>query len=134
MALMLPPNWCLIFFRDPEAEFTPARMKRLLLDRGLTVTGKEEPFTVRWGDGPPLYVAIHRGSYIETIIRGLVGRRRKHRKRIPGCDTEIQIVLSDIEEVLDEINTLIEVQSTLQDATHGLMYLSWNHNFVGPDD
>ena len=40
----------------------------------------------------------------------------------------------DLEAVLDEINTLIEVQSILQSATHGLMYLSWNHNFAGPDD
>jgi hypothetical protein len=59
---------------------------------------------------------------------------RKYRKLIPGCDTEILIELSNVEEVLDEINTLIEVQATLQAATGGLMYLSWNHNFVGPDD
>jgi hypothetical protein len=109
-------------------------MRQLLRGVGLTVTGRKEPFSVRSGDGPTLYVSIHRGSYIETVIRGLVGPRRKHRTMIPGCDTEIKIVLSDIEEVLDEINTLIDVQSTLQAATHGLMYLSWNHNFAGPDD
>jgi hypothetical protein len=134
MALILPQNWCLIFFRDPEAEFTPARMKQVLRDAGLTVTGRKEPIAVRSGDGPTLYVSIHRGSYIETIIRGLVGPRRKHRTLIPGCDTEIKIELSDVEEILDEINTLIDVQSTLQAATRGLMYLSWNHSFAGPDD
>ncbi len=81
-----------------------------------------------------MFVSIERGSFIETVIRGLVGPRRKHRKLIPGCDTEIKIQLSDVEETLDEINTLIIVQSALQSATHGLMYMSWNHNFVGPDD
>jgi hypothetical protein len=39
-----------------------------------------------------------------------------------------------VEAMLEEINTLIEVQSTLQAATGGLMYLSWNHNFAGPDE
>ena len=39
-----------------------------------------------------------------------------------------------MEAVLDEINTLIEVQSTLQASNGGLMYLSGNHNFAGPDE
>jgi hypothetical protein len=105
-----------------------------LEDRGLSVNGNEEPFAVQWHDGPLLLVSIQRGSYVETVIRSLVGRRRKHRALVPGCDTQIKIELSDVEEVLDEINTLIEVQSTLQNATRGLMYMSWNHNFAGPDD
>jgi hypothetical protein len=124
----------LIFFRDPEAEFTPARMRQVLRDAGLTVTGRKEPFAVRKCDGPTMFVSIHRGSFIEPVIRGLVGPRRKYRTLIPGCDTGIKIQLSDVEEALDEINTLIEVRLTLQAATRGLMYMSWNHNFAGPDD
>jgi hypothetical protein len=134
MALILPRNWCLIFFRDPEARFTPTRLKQVLEDARLPVTGEEEPFAVQWPDGPALFVSVQRGDYVETIIRGLVGQRRKYRTLIPGCDTQIKIELSDVEEVLDEINTLIEVQSVLQAATRGLMYMSWNHNFAGPDD
>ena len=37
-------------------------------------------------------------------------------------------------EVLDEMNTVIEVQTTLQAATRGLVYTSWNDGFAGPDD
>jgi len=134
MALILPRSWCLIFFRDPEAQVTPARLKQVLQDAGLTVTGTEEPFAVRWHDGPTLFVSVQRGRYVETVIRGLVGQRRKHRTLIAGCDTQIKIELSDVEEVLNEINTLIDVQSTLQAATRGLMFMSWTHNFAGPDD
>ena len=134
MALMLPPNWCLIFFRDPAREFTQDRLKQTLVDARLSVTGDEQPFAVQWHDGPVLSVSVQHASNVETIIRGLVGRRRKHRTLIPGCDAEIKIVLPDVEAVLDEINTLIEVQSTLQAATGGLMYMSWNHNFAGPDE
>jgi hypothetical protein len=134
MSLILPQNWNLIFFRDPKKKFTPARMKEVLRDRGLTVTGRKEPFMVRSNKGPILYVSITRGKFVETVIRGLVGQRRKHRTLLPGCDTEILIELSNVDEVLDEINTLIEVQCALQEATGGLMYMSWNHHFAGPDD
>ncbi len=85
----------------------------MLQDERLTVTGEEQPFAVRWHDGPALFVSVQRGSYIEPIIRGLVSRRRKHRTLIPGCDTQVKIELSNVEEVLDEINTLIEVQCAL---------------------
>jgi hypothetical protein len=134
MALLLPPNWCLIFFRDPEGKFTSARMTEALREAGFTVTGRKEPFVVRRRDGPTFYVSILRGSHIETIIRSLVGRRRKYRTLIPGCDTQIKIEFHDLEEVLDEINTLNEIQWTLGEATRGLIYRSWNQVFSGPDD
>lgn len=134
MALILPRNWCLIFFRDPKAEFDASRLKKALGDAGLTVTGRKEPFKVRWGDGPTMQVSIFRGKSIETIVRGLVGKQRKYAKLVKGCDAQVKIELDNVEEVLDEINTLIEVQTTLQSATQGLMYNSWNDRFSGPED
>jgi hypothetical protein len=68
-------------------EFTPDRLKELLQGAGLSVTGDEQPFAVRSGEGPVLHVSVSRGGHIETVIRGLVGRRRRHRTLIPGCDT-----------------------------------------------
>lgn len=134
MALVLPPNWCLLFFPDPEEKFTTARLKQVLAEHGFEVHADEQPFEIHFGDGLCLAVSMRRGSHVETMVRGLVGKRRKHRLLIPGCDTEVKIELSDVEAVLDEINTLIEVQAALQEATQGLMYMSWNQNFVGPTD
>ncbi len=135
VALLLPPNWCLFFFRDPRAEFTTARLKDCLLAEGLTVSGDDEPLRVRGNEaGPELFVSIHRGSVAETIARGVVGKRRKHRTLIPGCDAYVQITFHDLEEVLDEINTLNQVQWAVQAATRGLGYNSWNQAMWGPDD
>lgn len=134
MALILPPNWCLIFFRDPEEKFTPKRLKQAIQDAGLKVAGTKQPFEIRCGRrGPVLSVSISRGEEIETIIRGLVGKSRKYRKLIPGCDTQVLIELSDVEAVLDEGEALADTQIAIQEATHGLMYLSWNDVFTGPD-
>lgn len=132
--LILPQNWCLIFFRDPAAEFTTERLKQALLADGLPVLTDVEPYEVRYPDCPPLRVSLHRGPTIETIVRGLVGRGRKHRDLIPGLDTQITVEADDLAATLDEINTLIVTQEALRTATQGLMYLSWNRAFVGPGD
>ncbi len=135
MALILPPNWCLFFFRDPKAGFTTARLRDCLLAEGLSITGDEEPLAVQWRHGnPTLYVSIVRGTYVEPIIRGLVGKRRKHRTMIPGCDTYVKIEFRDLDEVLDESNTLNHMQWAIQAATRGLGYNSWNQAMFGPDD
>jgi hypothetical protein len=91
VALMLPPNWCLFYFRDPEAAFTTDRLRECLRAERLTVAGEAEPLAVRYGKpgGPTLYVSISRGSHLETIVRSLVGRGRNYRKLIPGVDTEV---------------------------------------------
>jgi hypothetical protein len=64
----------------------------------------------------------------------LAGDKRKYENVIATCDSEIRIVFEDIDETLDEINTLIEIQTTLQSATNGLIYTSWNQNFFMPEE
>ena len=64
----------------------------------------------------------------------LMGRGRKHRKLAESCDGYVEIKFESLDEVLDEINTLIVVQTALQQATGGLLYRSWNQSFFGPDE
>ena len=128
------PNTCLLFFRDPDARFGAARLRELLADRALTVTGDEPPFAVRFRDGPTLYLSLTRGDEAEVLASRLMGRGHGRRDQTAGCDAYIEITFDDLDEVLDEINTLIEVQATLQTATGGLMYCSWNQNWAGPDE
>ncbi|MBX9625460.1 MAG: hypothetical protein K2X82_16760 [Gemmataceae bacterium] len=128
------PNQCLLFFRDPDGVFDAARLRHLLADRGLTVTGDEPPFAVRFRDGPTLAVGLERGEEAEVLAGRLMGRARKYRAAVAGCDAYLRISFDDLDAVLDEINTLIDVQATLQDATGGLMYRSWNRTWAGPDE
>jgi hypothetical protein len=132
MTLILAPNLCLLFFRDPDAKFTSARLQEVLGDR-LTETGSDPPFAFCWEDGPIFHLRIQRGDFVETIARRLMGRKRKYRSLIPGCDTQIEITFGNLEEVLHEMVTLIDLQLTLVDATGGLFYRSWNQTFSGPD-
>lgn len=136
MTFYIHPNQCLIFFRDPEAAFTPERMKEVLAEDNVTVEGDAEPFALRWDDdGPTLYASIIRGEVAAVLAVRLLGAGdNKYRALAEASDAYIEIKFEDLDEVLDEINTLIQVQETLQHATVGLMYRSWNQSFSGPEE
>ena len=133
MAFFIHPNQCLMFFHDPEEAFTPARLKQVLADDGVTADGDAEPFALRWGDEPTLYASIVRGAVAAVLAGRLMGRGRKHRALAAASNAYIEIKFESLDEVLDEINTLIQVQATLQQATGGLLYCSWNQSFSGPE-
>lgn len=46
----------------------------------------------------------------------------------------IEILIDDLDGVLDEINTLIEVQGTLQDVTRGFLFNTRNCVLSGPEN
>jgi hypothetical protein len=135
LAFFIHPNVFLLFFRDPEEKFTPEVLKKVLGDEGVTVSGEKQPFALRWSDGPTLYASIDRGEVAEVLASRLMdGRDQRHRDLVAACDAHIEITFESLDEVLDEINTLIVVQSALQQATGGLLYRSWNQTFSGPED
>jgi hypothetical protein len=134
LAFFIHPNQCLIFFHDPKAVFTPVRMKQALAADGVTAEGDTEPIALRWANGPKLYASIIRGDGAAFLAGRLMGRGRKYRTLAAECDAYVEIKFDNLDEVLDEINTLIQVQSTLQKATGGLLYCSWNQSFSGPEE
>lgn len=134
MAFFIHPNQFLLFINDPESKFTPARMKDALAEEGIRTEGKAEPFTLQCGDGPKMFASIVRGTTASFLATRLMGKARKHKALAETCDAYIEIKFESLNEVLDEINTLISVQSSLQKATGGLLYRSWNQSFSGPEE
>ncbi|MCU0627700.1 MAG: hypothetical protein MUF21_14630 [Gemmatimonadaceae bacterium] len=48
------------------------------------------------------------------------------------CDARFEIEIEDLDAALDEINTLMEVQGALQDASQGWLHLPWNGTVTEP--
>jgi hypothetical protein len=135
MSFIVEPNLCLIFCRAPAAEVKPARLRQLLSDDGLHVTGRKLPLTIRDSSGTLFSLNVTRGEVVEVLAQRLLGRRRKYRKDLAGCDTQFEIRFADLDEVFSQaLDTLIELQETLKDAKRGVIYRSWNDTFSGPDD
>lgn len=52
---------------------------------------------------------------------------------LKGCDACLMLTFDDLLAVLDETNTLIELQLSLQDATGGILYNTWNRQLLPPE-
>ncbi len=122
---------CLILFHQPD--FDLARANALLTERGLSVTSNGDSLFVRWSDGPTLGVALRRGPKVQAEATK-IGRGTSHAVALAACDAQLEISVADLEEVLDEMNTLIETQATLQSATGGWMFNTWNEQLSAPDE
>jgi hypothetical protein len=63
-------------------------------------------------------VEISKGTAFEVALR--------------ECDARYEIGIDDLEAALDEINTLMEVQGALQDASRGFLFPPWNGSLSEP--
>jgi hypothetical protein len=52
---------------------------------------------------------------------------------LAGLDRRFEVGFDDLYTVLDEINTFIEVSTSLQDLTEGYLVLPWNDTVQAPD-
>jgi hypothetical protein len=120
----------MILFRDRGFGLDEAF--HALSARPLGVRREGDTLVVRWGDGPALYVGFASGEDVRQEAAG-IGERTPHAEALGGCDARFEIAFDDLGEVLDEINTLIEVQATLQDATRGFLFNPWNGELSAPD-
>jgi len=120
-----------IFFRKPGFELAEA--EQALRKSTMTIVRNVDSLSVVWEDGPELTVRYRHGEEVrrEAIrISGdslLAGMMREF-------DSAFEIAFDDIDHVLDDINTLIETQSSLRDATEGVIACSWNEELQGPEE
>jgi hypothetical protein len=61
-----------------------------------------------------------------------IGHGTPHEDALRECDARFEIVIEDLDEALDEINTLMEVQGALQDVSQGFLFLPWNGELSEP--
>ena len=45
------------------------------------------------------------------------------------CNECFEVTINDLDEALDEVNTLMEIQGALQDVSGGYLFLPWNGSF-----
>jgi hypothetical protein len=126
----------MIFFTASGLSLSDAA--RLLAARKFVVTQKvvaqeEDRLLVRLGSGPVLTIGLAEGVHISeeavTIAKG-----GAHAADMSLCNARFEIAFDDLRAVLDDINTLIEAQLALQNATQGFLFNSWNAKLTGPGE
>lgn len=119
----MPKHMSMIYFRSSGYDLDAAGHS--FITHGLSVSHDNQELTVRWGDGPTLRIRLSTAAVVQQEAREL-SKRNSDTSAIRDCDVRFEILIDNLDEVLDEINTLIEVQATLQDATNGFLFNTWN--------
>jgi hypothetical protein len=117
---------CLIYFAGAA---TLDDAERVLRATWLTVERDGEALVVR-GEGPTLYVKCSTAAHVPREARELADEHGTY--ELVRCDRRFEVGFDDLDAVLDDINTLIEVQGQLQDLTGGVSWTSWNGNLAVP--
>lgn len=121
----------MVFFRLAQG-VDLAAAGAALREAGLDVEEAGACWRVRWDDGPLLRVGLSAAPQVAAQASAL-----GEGGAVPGigaCDVRFEIAIDDLDEALDEANTLIEVQATLQGLTGGYLFNSWNAELLPPDE
>ena len=119
----------MVFFRSGAVALDDAA--RLLSGRGMHVGKQGTELAVQWNQGPVLRIRYAADSRVAQEAHE-IGGRTPHAAAMNACNARFEIAIADLETVLDEMNTLIEVQMTLQEATGGYLFCGWNRALTGP--
>ena len=119
----------MIFFRGGAVGLDDAA--RLLSGRGMNVQRGPAQLAVQWQGGPVLGIRYASDTRVAQEAREL-GARSPHAAGMSQCTARFEVAISDLETALDEMNTLMEVQMTLQEATGGYLFCAWNRALTGP--
>ena len=109
-------NRCVIYF-DKDA-FGLDEAEATLRQRRLSVSRAGDALRAWRRNGPVLTIRLQRGPAVREDA-GRLGRGTQYADRLAGCGSRLEITFDDLDKVLDEINTLIEVQGALEAATPG---------------
>jgi len=121
----------MIFFHSGKYDLASAQQS--LIHRGLRVSRLVDSLEVQWEMGPILRVGLSNEKWVKQEAAEISERN----PRVPAlatCDARFEISFEDLDQVLDETNTLIEVQATLQNDTKGYAFNTWNGELMCPDD
>jgi hypothetical protein len=121
----------MIFFRSGRFDLDAAAVA--LSERGLSVRRMNDELAVGFRGSPELRVAYVQENYVQQEAEE-ISAGTPYAAMMGQCDVRFEILIDDLDEILDEINTLIDVQATLQDATAGFLFNTWNGEMSSPGE
>jgi hypothetical protein len=118
----------LVFYQDENSSYANAKK---LLERYSFKVQEEKDKLVAKANGFTFDVVIKKGPAIDAKAKE-IGKNSSHESAMNLCNACFVVGVNDLEEALDEINTLMEIQGALQDASKGYLFLPWNDSLSAP--
>jgi hypothetical protein len=120
---------CIVFFRSGTCDLAAAA--RSLAGYRLTVIRNGDELSTGRPGSPQFRVRLVAGEWVR-VEAAEIGAGTPHETSMRECDARFEIGIDDLDAALDEINTLMEVQGALQDASQGFLFVPWNGNLSEP--
>lgn len=125
---MASDSYFLVYF---SGDATLDDAESALRKAGLAVHRTEDTLEVRWGTGPTMWIGLSTEPHVK--LEALEVAEMKTVPELERCDRRFEVAFDDLDEVIDETNTLAEVQIVLQDLTQGWITMAWNDFVMLPD-
>ncbi|MHC4879763.1 MAG: hypothetical protein ACYTGL_25195 [Planctomycetota bacterium] len=125
----------LILFESGEATLDDAaealRQRAFAVEERTLETGGEV-LTVKYGNGPTFHVCFNdNGRVIEESRE--IGDDSDFAEQLRRCSVRFEVIIEDLDEAIDEMNSLIELQLSLQSLTGGFIFNCWNSELSEPE-
>lgn len=120
---------CLVFFRPGACDLDAAA--KSLAGCGLTVTRRGDELTAGRPGSPQFRIVLSAEPHVAAEAAE-IGEGTPHEVAMRECGARFEVGIDDLDAALDEINTLMEVQGALQDASQGFLFLPWNGELSEP--
>lgn len=105
--------------------------ERALRATKMSITREGDELTVRWKGGPAFYLGVSDEPHV--VLEAAEVAEGHELPELAKCARRFEVAFDDLDEVLDETNTLFELGATLQDRTRGYLVYAWNGNVIRPD-
>lgn len=113
----------MVFFRPGACDLDAAA--EALAGYGLDVTRRGDELTAGRPGSPQFRIVLSAEPHV-AIEAAEISEGTPHAAAMRECSARFEIGIEDLDAALDEINTLMEVQGALQDASQGYLFLPWN--------
>lgn len=120
---------CMVFFRAGTCDLAGAAAS--LREHGLDVSQVSDVLVASSAESPQFRILVSSAPHVQTEACEIaVGT--PHEAAMRECTARFEIEFDDLDEALDEINTLIEVQAALQEASNGYLFVPWSGQLCEP--
>jgi hypothetical protein len=119
----------MVFFQSEECDLNGAINS--LEKYRFSVARDGEKLVVGRGDSPQFQVSLIKEDFVQKEANE-IAQGSEFANEMSKCNARFEVVIDDLDTALDEINTLMEVQGALQDASKGYLFTPWNDNVSEP--
>lgn len=117
-----------VFFKTEDSDYQ--RAKTLLERYSFEVTEALDQL-IASANGFTFEITMKQGESVLAEAQE-VGQGSPYEATMALCDARFEVYFTNLDQALDEINTLMEMQGALQDASNGYLFLPWNGSLSEP--